>query len=141
MRLYLVFISCLFLSALASPPITSPDPDLTPSSYCTPSDPDFTEYRYNERIPWCRRNVAQATKVEVYHMYGLEPDRDYTIDHLIPLSLGGSNHIDNLWPQHKSVYSGNLEYQMYLKLRNGEITRQEAVDYVLAFKFEELFGY
>lgn len=135
MRLFLVFVSCLFLSALSTPPITFPDPDLTPSSYCTTSDPDFREFRYDEQIPWCTRNVDYATKVEVYHMYGIEPSSDYTIDHLIPLSLGGSNHIDNLWPQHESAYSGRLEYKMYLKLRNGEVTQQEAIDAVLDFKY------
>ena len=135
MRL-LALIFSLFLSLSAySQPITSPDIDMTPGSYCTTSDPDFREFRYDEQIPWCKRNVDYDTKVIVYNMYGMEPDDAYTIDHLIPLSLGGSNHIDNLWPQHESVYSGRLEYNMYVKLRRGEVTQQEAIDTVLEFKF------
>jgi hypothetical protein len=134
----LLVIGMLFYSITSfafSLKITLPDPTLTSGSYCTPSDPDFREYRYAEQIPWCARNVDSETKLLIYSDYGIEPSHEYTIDHLIPLALGGSNHVDNLWPQHESVYSGRLEYELYLRLKRGEITQQEAVNKILSFKF------
>ena len=132
--LLLVLVSWLFSTIALSIPISSPDLQKTPGSFCTPSDPDFREYRYEEHIPWCIRSVDSSTKVKVYQMYGVKPSGEYTIDHLIPLFLGGSNHIDNLWPQHKSIYSGKLEYQIYIQLKKGEITQQEAMDMIFDFK-------
>ena len=47
------------------------------------------------------RDVPQSVKNQVYRQYGVvsrEP-REYEVDHLISLELGGSNSIRNLWPQ------------------------------------------
>jgi len=46
------------------------------------------------------RDVSQSTKHRVFISYfGYKPSAPYVIDHLIPLSLGGSNETKNLWPQ------------------------------------------
>jgi len=47
------------------------------------------------------RAVPQGIKQEVYREYGITSHGrgDYEIDHLIPLELGGSNSIKNLWPE------------------------------------------
>jgi hypothetical protein len=47
------------------------------------------------------RNVPYAVKRRVYREYGIlrHPRGAYEVDHLIPLELGGSNVIANLWPQ------------------------------------------
>jgi hypothetical protein len=136
MRLSLVFLAFFLFG------FSTPDPELTPGSYCTPENPDFKEYRYAEQIPWCQRNVSSFIKEYIYDSYGVIDSTFYTIDHLIPLSLGGSNHIDNLWPQHDNYYSGGLEYRLYIKIRDGELTRKQAVDVVLKFKLTgETSGY
>jgi len=47
------------------------------------------------------RHVTEATKKKILKAYGVKnpkPGR-YEIDHLIPLELGGSNDVTNLWPQ------------------------------------------
>ena len=47
------------------------------------------------------RNVPAAVKRAVYVRYHIGAHRvgDYEVDHLISLELGGSNAIENLWPE------------------------------------------
>lgn len=45
------------------------------------------------------RNVSSATEDDVAREYGLSGHYGYEIDHLIPLELGGSNAVANLWPE------------------------------------------
>lgn len=47
------------------------------------------------------RAVTASTKAKVYSEYGITTPTSgaYEIDHLIPLELGGSNDIGNLWPE------------------------------------------
>lgn len=117
--------------------VTRPDLERTPGGMCTPSDLDFREYRYAEKIPYCTRNVSGSTKAGVYASYGVHGDTSkYTIDHLIPLSMGGSNSVQNLWPQHVSVNTSRVEQLVYLKLSSGEITQREAIDTILKIKIE-----
>jgi 5-methylcytosine-specific restriction endonuclease McrA len=105
-------------------------------SLCTFDDPDYDEARYEEEIPHCRRNVSTARKKRICLRDGGITDRsDFTVDHIIPLSLGGSNHDDNLWCQHRSLAVTDVEYESYLLLRNGELTQEEAIGMVLEEKF------
>ena len=48
-----------------------------------------------------RRAVTTAMKNQVYAAYGItdHPTGAYEVDHFIPLELGGSNDIANLWPE------------------------------------------
>jgi hypothetical protein len=65
------------------------DPDVTVKQLCTP--------HYTASV----RNVSKQTKNEVMREYGLDPkdSSEYEIDHYISLENGGSNNINNLWPQ------------------------------------------
>ena len=47
------------------------------------------------------RNVTALVRAQVFAEYGIRTHASgqYEIDHLIPLELGGSNDIRNLWPQ------------------------------------------
>ncbi|MDE2491931.1 MAG: hypothetical protein KGM24_13880 [Elusimicrobia bacterium] len=111
-----------------------PDYSYTPGHLCTPSDPNFKEYRYAEHIPYCQRNVTYAMKQEIAAHYGV-PQSDwpsYEFDHLIPLAIGGDSSVDNLWPQPHGMPDGSngkdkLEYQLYLQMKNGAITQAQAV--------------
>lgn len=140
---HLLLMSLLFVSCgQTQPSEVSHEGPLIPASFttgslCSLDDPDFDGVRYSEQLPHCGRNVSLSLKKVVYESYGLgyNPDKAYTIDHLIPLSLGGSNHQDNLWPQHKSLHTGDMEYKLFCLLRDGEIRQADAVTRLLDVKF------
>lgn len=83
-------------SAGCKPDGVNPDPDCTPGAVmgismkvvCTTSTKG-------------RRAVTVAMKNQVYEDYGVasHPTGAFEIDHFIPLELGGSNDVANLWPE------------------------------------------
>jgi len=76
---------------------------ILPDSRLTPGDtfPDAT--KENVCTPgWAseHRHVTEAMRDEVYAEYGRTRGKTCCeVDHLIPLELGGSNELKNLWPQ------------------------------------------
>lgn len=117
-----------------------PRSELTPGSLC--SRPSYL--RHPERIPYCNRNVDSSTKKDIIAEYDLEFDYriqdmnrgEFKIDHLIPLCIGGSNHRDNLWPQHETAYvlTDELEHKTCEWMGLGKIKQKEAIDLVLKGK-------
>lgn len=82
------------------------NPDLTPG--CAIGEPcskstvavnlfDLCTPGYTQGV----RNVPEAEKNAVYREYRISTRKpgEYEIDHLISLELGGSNELQNLWPQ------------------------------------------
>jgi hypothetical protein len=83
------------------------------------------------------RNVSQATKKQVFALYGLTrktgwcKPKNCEVDHLASLELGGSNDIKNLWPQ---PYAGKWNARLKDKLENklhrlicdGTVTPEQA---------------
>lgn len=136
--LALLILSWTFTSFAYIQPVR-PDYRQTPGELCTTQHRDFKEHRYQEKIPYCKRRVSSGLKKQIYRNYGvpLKQKKQYTIDHLIPLSIGGSNSIHNLWPEPKSIKKlrQNLEYDIYLALRKGQITQKEAINIILDAKF------
>ena len=108
-----------------------PIPKTTPGALCTRSNPDFDEVRYAEKIPHCARNVSHATKVAVSVPYGVSEEelKNYQVDHLIPLALGGSNAPLNLWPVPYTAArnKAKFEFVTYNELKDGKISQKEAI--------------
>lgn len=110
-----------------------PNPEMTPGSLCTQS----STYRYPERIKYCDRDVSSGLKKQIIedydHDFGFSikkmPRGDFKIDHFIPLSIGGSNDVTNLWPQHKSIYehSDPLESDVFNLISQGKIKQADAI--------------
>jgi hypothetical protein len=65
------------------------------------------------------RNVSDATKRRVYAEYAVTRHRsgEYEVDHLVPLELGGSNAIRNLWPERNDHPRGYLNSKDRLENR------------------------
>lgn len=120
----------------------SPDYSFTPGHLCTPTDPNFKEYRYAEHIPYCQRMVTQQMKQEISTHYGVLQSAwsGYEFDHLIPLAIGGDSSTDNLWPQPHapgtpdgSEGKDKLEFQLYQEMNAGTITQADAVKQIYAW--------
>jgi len=95
------------------------------------------------------RHVTEAQKREVFRRYGLGtlPRKDwgqFEIDHFISLELGGSNDIDNLWPE---PYGGEwgarkkdvVETDLHRHVCKGELSLEDAqkiirMDWVAEYK-------
>ncbi len=131
----MIFLFILSFNAWALDYPIAPHPRLTPGSLCdTP-----TSYRYQEKIPYCERDVSRESKEHIFRNYEKLGYRfkagersSYKIDHYIPLCAGGSNHDNNLWPQHISVFQQTdpLEALGCEKLRNGKITQKQLVQII-----------
>ena len=135
---FLLSVVLLFLVQTAQAYPVVPDDELTPGDYCSESDSDFLYLRYEEQVPFCKRRVNRQLKQRVYEAYDI-PSRcrsQYTVDHFIPLSMGGSNSIKNLWPEHYRVKElrMDLETDVHFKLEVGILTRDEAVALVIQDK-------
>lgn len=135
-----IFIFTLSTSLFAGHLIVPPKPDLkkTPGEICTEEDPDFETFRYEEQMAYCRRNVTAKQKKEIYDLYAipLECRRNYTVDHFIPLAMGGNNAYKNLWPEHKKIKAlrQDLEQNTYNKLLNGELKQEDAIKVIVKAK-------
>lgn len=115
---------------------TEPEQSVTPGSLCENAD----EYRYPERIPYCERAVDPETKRAIIDNYDRRFDYNigdmnrelFKIDHFIPLCMGGSNDVENLWPQHMSVYevTDPLEELVCEKMAEGVLKQKRAVEYI-----------
>jgi hypothetical protein len=118
-----------------------PDPKLTPGGAADVTAADICKPEYTNPAS----NVPIALKGQVFARYAMNSyEIGYNVDHLIPIRLGGSNSLRNLWPQplsgewnwhkknklehtlRKLVCSGRLD----LKLAQQEI----ATDWISAYK-------
>lgn len=144
MKLITLILSLvLSFSILAFP--KTPDQTMTVGALCSTSDKDFAEFRYPEAIPYCNRDVTTQTKQLIYNAYHIPVDerKQYTIDHLIPLSIGGNNDMKNLWPEHISLRDSRLdpsgqmklEQYVYEQVRAGKMKQADAIAMIKKSKF------
>jgi len=89
----------LALSVATAAPVgfATPNPKLTPGAvYTAATKDDVCQKGYTAKV----RHVTTRTKKIVFARYGVPyHPSGYEVDHLISLELGGSNAVENLWPQ------------------------------------------
>jgi hypothetical protein len=103
-----------------------PDPQLTPGATLEVTTNDICVPGYTKKV----RSVPAAVKQQVYAAYGIQHHApgDYEIDHLIPLELGGSNAVKNLWPQSFQTQPWNAHVKDQLENRLHRLVCVEKVD-------------
>jgi hypothetical protein len=102
-----LFLTRVILAQQPTPIL--PDAKLTPGDTFDVTAQDVCVAGYSKKV----RAVPAWLKKQAYAEYGITQYKtgDYEVDHLIPLSLGGSNSIRNLWPQS----SKTLPWNSYVK--------------------------
>lgn len=96
-----------------------PDPRLTPGDAFEVTAQDVCTPGYSKKV----RNVPQAEKEAVYREYGVSVHHphEFEVDHLIPLELGGSNSVKNLWPESYRTHPWNARVKDRLENKLHEL--------------------
>ena len=140
--LLILLFTARLTSAQQAAPIL-PNASLTPGATLSVTAADLSVPGYTKRV----RNVPQAVKEKVFAEYGItrRAPREYEVDHLISLELGGSNSIRNLWPQSYLTQPWNahvkdrLENKLHALVVSGQLDlptaqRMIATDWIAAYK-------
>jgi hypothetical protein len=133
-------------SAKARPAYVYPNLTLTPGAVLTTDASTICAPGYASSV----RDVSTATKEQVYAEYGVSyPQPLGAYDHFIPLEIGGSNDITNLWLEPASPTPGfhqkdqfeNFEHDQVCKgsISVTEAQRRMASDWYLYWE-EEVEG-
>src|SRR5207249_79764 len=86
------------------------------------------------------RDVSSETRDAVFTEYDLSgaTRSDFEVDHLVPLELGGSNDLANLWPEPLRSSDGNgaldkdsIENQLHDLVCSGQVALSDAQAAVL----------
>ena len=108
-----------------------PDPDCTPGAIFPEATKDITCVPgYTKTV----RSVSTSLKKKVYQEYGVPYPQafgSYEADHFIPLTLGGSNDIANLFPEAAQPAPGFhekdlVENYLHQKVCSGDISLSAA---------------
>ena len=106
-------------SAPASVDVPRPDPHLTPGVTLSGVT---REQVCRPGYARSARHVPPAEKADVFRRYRISrpPPGAYEVDHLIPLELGGSNDVANLWPEpYKGSFGAHEKDRLEDRMRAG----------------------
>jgi hypothetical protein len=125
MILLLIALTIPVAAQNVSPPII-PEPKLTPGDVLDVTVADICTPGYTKKI----RDVPESVKEKVYAEYGITSHRprEYEVDHLISLELGGSNSIKNLWPQSYETSPYNARVKDRLENKLHKMVCEGAID-------------
>ena len=145
-RSILCFVVASAVTSCAAFAADLPNPKLTPglADLALTKEALCAPYFSTKSI---RRHGSRASTDAIYNAYGVGRDESpcpCEIDHLIPLEIGGSNDVRNLWPQPDSGILWNskrkdeLETQLHTEVCSGVIdlrTAQQEIakDWIAAY--------
>lgn len=100
--------------------VAYPNKDLTPGAVVPNATKELVcKPGYSRSM---RDELTNDEKKAVYRRYDMDYDSEhYQIDHLIPISIGGSNDITNLWPQPIERNIGFLGKQQVANYLHNEV--------------------
>ena len=126
----LLFLTRVLLAQEPTPIL--PDANMTPGDTFDITAQDICAHGYARKV----RDVPAQMKREVYREYGIisHGPGDYEIDHLIPLELGGSNSIKNLWPESHRTSPWNAQVKDRLEDKLHEMVCSGQLDLKTAQK-------
>src|SRR5262252_6985734 len=103
-----------------------PDPAKTPGDTLAVTKADICVPGYSKKV----RNVPESVKKQAYAEYGItsHAPREYEVDHLISLELGGSNSLRNLWPQSYETQPYNAHVKDRLENKLHKMVCEGAID-------------
>ena len=107
-------------STKAGPAYVYPDPSLTPGAVLTTDASTICAPGYASGV----RGVSTATKEQVYAEYGVsypQASGAYEVDHFIPLEIGGSNDLTNLWPEPATPTPGFHQKDQFENFEHGQV--------------------
>jgi hypothetical protein len=97
-----------------------PNPSLTTGAVLTTDASTICAPGYSSSV----RDVSAATKEQVYAEYGVsypQPLGAYEVDHFIPLEIGGSNDIKNLWLEPATPAPGFHQKDQFENFEHGQV--------------------
>lgn len=140
--IFLLLSFCLCQPAPAQDRVSClPDTQLAPGHAGQVTAADLCNPEYDNPA----HHIPIALKRRVFARYGINRyEVGYNIDHLIPVRLGGSNSIKNLWPQPLSGEwdwhrKNKLEHRLRKLVCGGRLSLEQAqqeiaADWISAYK-------
>ena len=107
-------------STKAGPAYVYPNLSLTPGAILATDASTICAAGYASGV----RDVSTATKAQVYAEYGVsypQPLGAYEVDHFIPLEIGGSNDLTNLWPEPATPTPGFHQKDQFENFEHGQV--------------------
>jgi hypothetical protein len=104
----------------AGPAYLYPNLTLTPGAVLSADASTICAAGYASSV----RNVSAATKKQVYAEYGVSYPQQtgaYEVDHFIPLEIGGSNDINNLWLEPAAPTPGFHQKDQFENFEHGQV--------------------
>ena len=117
-------VSLAASSTKAGPAYEYPNPSLTPGAVLTTDASTICVPGYAASV----RDVSTATKKQVYAEYGVSYPQAlgaYEVDHFIPLEIGGSNDIKNLWLEPATPAPGFHQKDQFENFEHGQVCDRE----------------
>lgn len=113
-----------------------PDPRCTPgAAFSDVTAAEVCTSGYSSSV----RDVPESEKNQAYAEYGITSHTtgQYEVDHFIPLEIGGSNDIANLWPEAASPTPGfhekdKVENYLHSQVCSGQMTLSQAQQAIAA---------